>query len=73
METDLEGYRVWRREEGTAEFRLLTPDPIKENAYSDRDVTKGKTYVYFVTALDKSGNESARSETISDRIRERKP
>jgi len=70
-ENDLDGYKVWRREEGTAEVHLLTPDVIKENAYSDKSGKKGTTYVYFVTALDKSGNESPRSETISDRIRER--
>jgi hypothetical protein len=70
-ENDLDGYRVWRREEGTAEFQLLTPEAIKENAYNDRAVKKGTTYMYIVTALDKSGNESKRSKRISDRIRER--
>ena len=70
-EGDLDGYRVWRREEGTAEVHLLTPDLIKENAYNDKSAKKGTMYVYFVTALDKSGNESPRSATISDRIRER--
>jgi hypothetical protein len=69
-EVDLDGYRVWRRDEGSAEVRLLTPDLIKENAYNDKSVKKGTTYMYFVTALDKSGNESHRSEAISDRIRE---
>lgn len=71
MEEDLEGYRVWRREEGATEFRLLTPDPIKESAYNDRAVEKGKMYAYAVTALDKAGNESQKSKTITDRIRER--
>ena len=70
-EGDLDGYKVWRREEGSAEVHLLTPDLIKENAYNDKSAKKGTTYVYFVTALDKSGNESPRSDTISDRIRER--
>jgi fibronectin type 3 domain-containing protein len=70
-ENDLDGYRVWRREEGTAEFQLMTPEAIKENAYNDRAVKKGTTYMYIVTALDKSGNESKRSKRISDRIRER--
>jgi hypothetical protein len=70
-EYDLDGYRVWRREQGTAEVRLLTPDLIKENAYNDKLLKKGMTYIYFITALDKSGNESQRSETISDMIRER--
>jgi hypothetical protein len=70
-EKDLEGYRVWRRDEGAKKFLLLTSDPIKENAYYDRAVEKGKTYAYAVTALDMSGNESEKSEVISDRIRER--
>ena len=70
-EEDMEGYRVWRREEGATEFRLLTPDPIKESAYNDRAIEKGKMYAYAVTALDKDGNESQKSKTISDRIRER--
>lgn len=70
-ENDLDGYRVWRREEAGKDFRLLTPEPIKENAYNDKAVEKGKTYVYAVTALDRAGNESQRSETISDIIRER--
>ncbi len=70
-EGDLDGYHVWRREERETDFRLITPDPIKENAYNDRAVEKGKIYVYAVTALDKDGNESQKSNTISDSIRER--
>ncbi|UCE40303.1 MAG: hypothetical protein JSV17_12670 [Candidatus Aminicenantes bacterium] len=69
-EEDLEGYRVWRKEESAIEFRLLTSDLIKESAYNDGAVERGKMYVYAVTALDKSGNESHRSKTISDGIRE---
>jgi len=70
-EDDLAGYRVWRREEGTEEILLLTPDPIKESAYNDREVERGKMYAYAVTALDKSGNESPRSKILIDGIRER--
>jgi hypothetical protein len=72
-EEDLAGYRVWRLDEGSQEFRLLTPDLIKEAAYNDRAVEKGKRYTYAVTALDTAGNESVKSETISGRIRERMP
>jgi predicted small lipoprotein YifL len=70
-EDDLEGYRVWRREEGAMEFRLLTENPIKESAYNDRVVEKGKWYTYSVTALDKDGNESQKSESVTERVRER--
>jgi fibronectin type 3 domain-containing protein len=70
-EDDLEGYRVWRREEGAIEFRPLTQNSIKESAYNDRAIERGKMYAYAVTALDKAGNESQKSKTITDRIRER--
>jgi len=72
-EEDLDGYRVWRRDEIEKEFRLLTPQPIKENAFSDTAVEKDKRYYYAVTALDKAGNESQKSEIIFDMIRERLP
>jgi len=71
-EEDLAGYRVWRREEGTEEIHLLTQEPIKESAYNDREVEKGKMYAYAVTAVDISGNESRVSKIIIDGIRERK-
>jgi hypothetical protein len=70
-EGDLDGYRVWRREQEANKFRLLTPDPIKENAYNDKTAEIGKMYVYAVTALDRAGNESQKSKPISDIIRER--
>jgi hypothetical protein len=71
-EEDLAGYRVWRREEGTEEIGLLTPEPIKESVYNDRAAEKGKMYAYAVTAVDISGNESRISNIIIDGIRERK-
>lgn len=70
-EDDLEGYRVWRRTEEAMEFSLLTQNPIKESAYNDRAVEKGKVYAYAVTALDKDGNESQKSKSVTDRIRKR--
>ncbi len=72
-EEDLDGYRVWRRDEMEKEFHLLTPQPIMGNAFSDTAVEKDKRYYYAVTALDKAGNESQRSEIIFDMIRERLP
>jgi hypothetical protein len=72
-EGDLDGYRVWRREEGEKEFIPITREIIVENAYIDRAVKRGQEYDYCVTAFDISGNESKKSEIISDRIRERYP
>jgi len=65
-EKDLAGYRVWRKAEGEADFVLLTPEVIQENAYSDTRVEKDKRYYYAITAQDKSGNESQKSEAISE-------
>ncbi len=69
-EADLAGYRVWRRVEGESDFKLLTPQPIRGNAFSDAKVEKNKRYVYAVTALDKAGNESSRSRSISEIIKD---
>jgi predicted small lipoprotein YifL len=65
-EKDLAGYRVWRKAEGEAEFILLTPELIQENAYSDTKVEKNKRYYYAITAQDKSGNESVKSDVVSE-------
>jgi hypothetical protein len=69
-EDDVDGYRVWRQEEGEKEFIPITRDIIKENTYNDRAVKRGRTYSYCVTVLDRVGNESQKSEVISDKIRE---
>jgi len=60
---DLAGYRVWRREEGGPGFIPLTSELLPGNAFTDSSVLKGKIYVYAVSAEDKNGNESPRSET----------
>jgi hypothetical protein len=70
-EEDLAGYRVWRREEKDKDFRLLTPQAIKENSFSDPTVEIDKKYDYAVTAMDNQGNESQKSKVISDSIRKR--
>ncbi len=69
-EEDLAGFRVWRREEGESDFKLLTPQPIRANAFSDTKVEKNKRYDYAVTALDKAGNESSRSKSVSEIIKD---
>jgi len=67
---DLAGYRVWRRMDGEDEFVLLTPQPIAENAFNDATVEKNKRYHYAVTAQDRSGNESRKSESVSEVIKD---
>ncbi len=63
-ETDLAGYRVWRRSASEEEFAALT-ELIAENVYHDSKLEKNQRYYYAITALDVNGNESQRSEAVS--------
>jgi len=62
---DLDGYKVYRHEEGTAPMKL-NAEPLKTPAYRDSTVSSGKTYFYSVSAVDVRGNESAHSEEASE-------
>jgi hypothetical protein len=71
-DADLDGYNVYRREEGSGEERSapvkLNVALVKTPAYRDTNVQSGKTYLYSVAAVDIRGNESARSEEASERV-----
>src|SRR4030042_1637061 len=62
---DLAGYRVYRRQEGEAQFTLLAPGLLtRRPAFLDTRTQKGRIYHYYVTAVDNSrrANESMPSE-----------
>jgi hypothetical protein len=61
-EPDLAGYRIYRAAAG-GEFEKIG-ETGETTSYSDRQVESGKQYRYAVSAFDKSGNESKRSEPI---------
>ncbi|NMD10018.1 MAG: fibronectin type III domain-containing protein [Acidobacteria bacterium] len=65
-ETDLAGYRVWRKGPRETGFSLMTPAPISENTFTDDQVEAGGRYQYAVSALDRTGNESGRSEVLTE-------
>jgi hypothetical protein len=70
-ENDVVGYKIFRSEDETtpkAEWKLLTTKPLDSNTFQDSTVEAGKTYFYYVTAIDKFDNESAPSEVVSDKI-----
>jgi hypothetical protein len=55
-------YRLWRsRDEGPAE---LLAQGLSRAGYSDRSVSSGTRYTYAVSAVDRLGNESERSEPV---------
>ncbi len=61
-EPDLAGYRVYRST-GAGPFEKIG-EMVTIPSYSDRAVEHGKTYRYAVSAIDKTGNESARSGPV---------
>ena len=66
-DADLDGYNVYRHEEGGTTFKLNS-ELVKTPAYRDMQVVSGKRYFYSVSAVDLRGNESERSEEASERV-----
>ena len=66
-ERDLQGYFVWRGEEGTETLTKITDDVVKETRYTDQNVKPGVRYVYAITAVDSQApqpNVSTQSERV---------
>lgn len=66
-DADLDGYNVYRHEEGAAAVKVNS-ELVKTPAFRDMKVVAGKTYFYSVSAADQRGNESARSEETSESV-----
>lgn len=62
QEPDFAHYRIFRAEDSQT-FSVLA-DVVDRNAFSDRQVQAGSSYSYQVSAVDRSGNESERSDTV---------
>ncbi len=68
---DLAGYYIYRSESANLEparWTKLTPRVHTPTTYHDERVTVGKTYYYQISAVDLSGNESARSTIVSETV-----
>ncbi len=61
-EDDLAGYQVYRSTSGGAAERIA--GPVEAPNFSDRTVEIGKKYSYTITAVDRTGNESAHSVAV---------
>ena len=66
-EPDLLGYLIYRRELPGLRPIRLTATPLQTTTFTDRAIRSGATYVYTVTAVDRSSrrNESASSAEVS--------
>jgi len=62
MEEDLAGYQVYRSAGGGAAERIA--GPVDAPNFSDRTVEIGTKYSYTITAIDRTGNESAHSAAV---------
>jgi hypothetical protein len=61
-EEDLKGYRMYRAAEA-GPFEAIAA-LVEEPSYSDKTVMPGKKYRYAISAIDQTGNESAKSAPI---------
>jgi hypothetical protein len=66
-DADLDGYNVYRHEEGSAPVKL-NAELVKMPAFRDVQVVSGKKYFYSVSSVDVRRNESARSEEASESV-----
>lgn len=60
LEADWKLYRVWRAE-GDGPLLILAQE-VTTTSYSDRTAVRGKPYRYAISAVDITGNESAKSQ-----------
>jgi len=70
-EPDAAGYNVFRADDEDAppeKWIKLNPQLHKTASFRDERVQVGKRYFYQITAVDAYGNESARSETVSETV-----
>jgi hypothetical protein len=71
VERDIAGYRVYRSTDPNLPknaWQNLTSELLQTNTLQDAQVESGKTYFYFVTAVDKFGNTSQPSEVVSETV-----
>lgn len=69
LERDVVGYKIYRStdfNQQKPDWLSLTPNLIKTNTFQDTKVESGKTYFYYVTAVDNANNESDPSEIVSE-------
>jgi hypothetical protein len=67
-EKDISGYNVYRREEN-GEAARINSVPMTMLSFQDTEVVGERTYFYSISAVDKNGHESARSQETTAVLR----
>lgn len=68
-ERDIAGYRIYRSDDPNLpknHWMLLNSDLLTTNTFQDKKIESGKTYYYYLTAVDTVGNVSQPSEVVSE-------
>jgi fibronectin type 3 domain-containing protein len=68
-EQDIAGYSIYRSTNSNqpkSDWTLLNSELLKTNTFQDTKVESGKTYYYYLIAVDTSGNGSQPSEIVSE-------
>lgn len=67
-DADTAGYIVYRRQGDAAWQRTSGDQPISAPSFHDAAVQPGQSYAYAVSAVDRIGNQSARSEEARETV-----
>ena len=70
-ETDIAGYNIYRSTDPNLpkeQWTKLNQSLLTRTSFQDERVESGKTYYYYLTAIDKAGNVSQPSEVGSERV-----
>lgn len=70
-ETDIAGYYVYRTQDPTLpkeEWRKMNNALLTRTTFADESVESGKTYHYYLIAVDTAGNLSDPSETVFETV-----
>lgn len=68
-EKDIAGYRIYRSTDANllkSEWTLLNSELLQTNTFQDKTVESGKTYFYYLKAVDNAGNVSQPSTIVSE-------
>jgi hypothetical protein len=64
-ESDVSGYKIYRSTDSKT-WELMTTKLLETTTFQDTKVESGKTYFYYIIAVDKFGNESEKSEIVNE-------